>query len=239
MTDREPADIDVAARIYKIEMRQASFEKFKAAVELIAIVLAGVWGFYQFIYEDKIKPYEEPPSLTVDVKLEKVGTHGKWQAFRATETVVNGRRVRVSILARTINIYGLDIDERPKDGTFAIDGGTWNVNYSYRLDHPILLQSHSIFFSGDARSNNRRLWLQPGNSSTQSAIYFVALGKYDVVRFDANYQFSKYDAVPPFKPAVLPNGSHALVPADACVDLEESRRCPITGVNANSALSLW
>jgi hypothetical protein len=231
--------VDVEGRIYKIEMRQASFEKFKAAVEVIAIVLAGVWGFYQFVYEDKIKPFEEPPSLTTEVKLEKIGARGKWQAVRATVTVVNSSRVRVSILARSINIYGLVINEKPRGGDFAVDRGTWDVNYSYRLDHPILLQSHAVFFSGDARSNNRRLWLQPGVTSVQSAIYFVPAGKYDVVRFDANYQFTKYDGVPAFKPAILTNGSHALVPASGCTDLEESPACPVTGVNANSAMSLW
>ena len=64
-------ELDVAGRIYKIEMRQASFEKFKASVEVVAIVLAGVWGFYQFIYEDKIKPFSETPSLTITRKARK------------------------------------------------------------------------------------------------------------------------------------------------------------------------
>jgi len=232
-------EVDVAGRIYKIEMRQASFEKFKATVEVVAIVLAGIWGFYQFIYEDKIKPFSETPSLTVTLKLEKLGSHGPWQAFRGTETVVNDSRIRVSILARTINIYGIDVVEKPKVGAFALDAGTWNVNQSYRIDHPVLMQSHAVFFSGNARGMDGRWWLQPGDTSTRSAIYFVKIGRYDVIRYDANYQFSKFDVVPPFKPFVLPNGSHILAPADRCPDVEESANCPITGVNANTALSLW
>jgi hypothetical protein len=237
---RQDADeVDVAGRIYKIEMRQASFEKFKAAVEVAAIVLAGVWAFYQFIYEDKIKPFSETPSLTITLKLEKLGTHGPWQAFRGTETVVNDSRIRVSVLARTINIYGIDVVEKPKIGAFAVDAGSWNVNRSYRIDDPVLMQSHAVLFSGDARGTDGRWWLQPGDTSTRSAIYFVKIGRYDVIRYDANYQFSKFDVVPPFAPFVLPNGSHILAPADHCADLEESAGCPITGVNANTALSLW
>jgi hypothetical protein len=236
--DERAREVEVAERIYKIEMRQASFEKFKASVEVVAIVLAGIWGFYQFIYEDKIKPFSETPSLTITVKLEKLGTHGPWQAIRGTEAVVNDSKIRVSILARTINIYGLDVVAKPKNGQFALSDDSWNVNHSYRIDNPILLQSHAVFFSG--RSNgNGRWWLQPGDTSTRSAIYFVKIAQYDVIRYDTNYQFSKYDVVPPFKPSVLPNGSHALVPVNDCPDLEESPRCPVTGVSANSAMSLW
>jgi hypothetical protein len=231
-------EVDVAGRIYKIEMRQASFEKFKASVEVVAIVLAGIWGFYQFIYEDKIKPFSETPSLTVTVKLEKLGTHGPWQAIRGTETVVNDSKIRVSILARTINIYGLDVVAKPKNGQFVLDSDSWNVNHMYRIDNPVLLQSHAVFFSGDTKGNGR-WWLQPGDTSTRSAIYFVKIAQYDVIRYDSNYQFSKYDVVPPFKPSVLPNGSHALVPANNCAGLEESPACPVTGVSANTALSLW
>jgi hypothetical protein len=234
----EVREVDVAGRIYKIEMRQASFEKFKASVEVVAIVLAGVWGFYQFIYEDKIKPFSETPSLTITVKLEKLGTHGPWQAIRGTETVVNDSKIRVSILARTINIYGLDVVAKPKNGPFALEDDTWNVNHSYRIDNPILLQSHAVLFSG-SRNGNGRWWLQPGDTSTRSAIYFVKVAQYDVIRYDTNYQFSKYDVVPPFEPSVLPNGSHALVPAHDCAGLEESPSCPVTGVSANSAMSLW
>jgi hypothetical protein len=221
----EIPETDVAGRIYKIEMRQASFEKFKASIEVIAIVLAGIWGFYQFIYEDKIKPFSETPSLTVTLKLEKLGTHGQWQAFRGTETIVNDSRIRVAILARTINMYGLNVVEKPKDGPFVLDSGTWNVNRAYRLDNPVLMQSHAVFFSGDSRGTEGRWWLQPGDTSTRSAIYFVKMVKYDVV--------------PAFKPFVLPNADHILAPADRCGDVEESSACPITGVNANSALSLW
>lgn len=239
MNDRSDArEIEVEGRIYKIEMRQAAFEKFKATVEVFAIVLAGVWAFYQFIYEDKIKPFQETPSLTITVKLEKLGTHGPWQAIRGTETVVNDSKIRVSILARTINIYGLDVVAKPKDAPFALVDAVWNVNHTYRIDNPILMQSHAVLFSGNSNGNGR-WWLQPGDTSTRSAIYFVKTGQYDVIRYDTNYQFSKYDVVPAFKPSVLPNGSHALVPAKDCTDLEESPGCPVTGVSANSAMSLW
>jgi hypothetical protein len=240
VSERDDAnEVDVEGRIYKIEMRQAKFEKFKAAVEMIAIILAGIWGFYQFVYEDKIKPFQETPSLSVTVKLDKLGTHGPWQAIRATETIVNDSRIRVSILARAINLYGLNVAAKPKNGPFVLDNGSWNVNREYRLDNPIMLQSHAVLFSGDARSGNRRWWLQPGDTATQSAIYFVKIAQYDVIRFDANYQFTKYDLVPPFVAGVLSNGSRALVPANQCADLEESSHCPVSSVNANSAMSLW
>ena len=223
-------ELDVAGRIYKIEMRQASFEKFKASVEVVAIVLAGVWGFYQFIYEDKIKPFSETPSLTITLKLEKLGTRGPWQAIRGTETVVNDSKIRVSILAeRSISMASTSLPSRRTIRSRS-EAKRWNVNHAYRIDNPILLQSHAVFFAGGTNGNGR-WWLRPGDTSTRSAIYFVKVAQYDVIRYDANYQFSKYDVVPPFKPSVLPNGSHALVPG------KRLRRCGRVSAAARSRAS--
>ncbi|HTX59813.1 MAG TPA: hypothetical protein VMH02_09035 [Verrucomicrobiae bacterium] len=240
MDDRdERTGEEIEERIYTIEMRQASFDRFKAAVEIVAIVLAGAWAFYQFIYEDKIKPFMQTPSLTVTTTLEKLGTRRGWQAVRATCTVLNDSKIRVSILARTDTLVGSSVVASPLRGGFVLKDGTWNVNRSYHLSKPAFLQSHSMFFSGDARSANRRLWLEPGDTFTQTNVYFVPIAKYDVLRYDVNFQYTKYDVVPPFAQFTAPSGDHVLRPVRFCVDYDESPQCPVTGVGATSFLSLW
>jgi hypothetical protein len=82
----------------------------------------------------------------------------------------------------------LNVVDQPNKGSLVIEDGTWNVNRSYRMSTATQLQSHSVFCSGDARSKNRRRWMDPGDTAVQSAIFFVKRHQFDVVRFESNYQ---------------------------------------------------
>ena len=61
------------------------------AVEAIAIVAAGIWAFYVFIYQERIKPALEPPSLELNLDFDR-------------GTIVRG--VRVANLVVTVHNTG-------------------------------------------------------------------------------------------------------------------------------------
>ena len=50
-----------------------SLEALNSGVQTLAIVLAGAWGVYTFVYEAKIAPGLAPPSVSVTSALERVG----------------------------------------------------------------------------------------------------------------------------------------------------------------------
>jgi len=235
----DPSVEDVAGRVYRIEMRQASFDRFKAAVEVVAIIAAGTWAFYQFIYTDRIRPFLETPSLTDTITLQKLGSRGPWQVIQSTETIANDSKIRVSILAHTVNVYGVRVVDKPNETGFALHDGAWDENRTYRLGKAVLLQSHALLYTGDARSQNRRWWFEPDDKVVSNAIYLVPKNAYDIVRFDTNVQYTKYDVLPAFAAFTLPNGDRVLQPVNHCVDLDESSRCPITGESARAAVSMW
>ena len=84
-----------------------SMETLNSAVQTLAIVLAGAWGVYTFIYEARIKPGLAPPSVSVTSTLEKVGQRGDLVAIRSTVTRTNVGRTEVRVLGLTYNIVGV------------------------------------------------------------------------------------------------------------------------------------
>ncbi len=226
-------------RVYKIEMRQAAFDAIKPIVEVIAILAAGVWAFYQFIYTDKIAPFLRTPSLSVQTSLAKLGTRDGWIAVQATDTIVNDSKIRVRVLARSENLFGLRVVKQPALGAYTPARGLWNVNTEYHYARPQLLQSHALLFTGNAQANNRRWWLDPGDVVRHTTIFFVPRGKFDVLQLDTNLQYTKYAGSPPFHTFTQAGGAHVLRPASNCVHYDESPACPVTGQGTLAQLSLW
>src|SRR5918997_2323737 len=84
-----------------------SMETLNSAVQTLAIVGAGAWAVYTFIYEAKIAPDLAPPSVSVTSALEKVGQRGDLVAIRSTVTRTNVGQTEVRVLGLTYNVVGV------------------------------------------------------------------------------------------------------------------------------------
>jgi hypothetical protein len=82
-------------------------ETLNSAVQTLAIVLAGAWGVYTFVYEAKIAPGLAPPSVSVTSALERVGQRGDLVAIRSTVTRTNVGQAEVRVLGLTYNVVGV------------------------------------------------------------------------------------------------------------------------------------
>ena len=58
-------------------------------VEILAIVAAGAWAFYTFVYENQIKPTLEKPEAQVESVLTKLGERNGLVAVRSRVTIAN------------------------------------------------------------------------------------------------------------------------------------------------------
>lgn len=58
-------------------------------VEIVAIVAAGVWALYVFVYEQRIKPASEPPAILLTGSMQKVGQHNGLVQISYSATVRN------------------------------------------------------------------------------------------------------------------------------------------------------
>lgn len=115
-------------------------EHWRHLVEIVALIVAAAWGFYVFVYQERIKPAEAPVTLQVTPLV----TH---------ETLPNGRllvHVMVSMknigtsevqLAGTVeNVYGIRFGSQMRHNAMHRANGTSNVDtYSLPMSRPVLL----------------------------------------------------------------------------------------------------
>jgi hypothetical protein len=61
--------------------KSTKIRTIREVVEVVAILAAGFWAFYVFIYENRIKPLFSQPEINVSATMEKTSRHAGQSAF--------------------------------------------------------------------------------------------------------------------------------------------------------------
>lgn len=76
-------------------------------VEVVAILAAGAWALYTFVYDQRIKPASEPPSVVLTGSLQRVGERGDKVQMQYHVTLRNTGQTRIYTIADGIVAVGL------------------------------------------------------------------------------------------------------------------------------------
>jgi len=159
-------------------------------VELVAILLAGIWAIYTFLYVEEIKPAGEAPRVLLNGTIERVGTRNGLTALRYKTVIRNAGTVRFYIVATAFTAVG--------------------INYAPTRTSTTEVFSGSEIFNRDARIRSRTVVrravnltrfvephygggfsLDPGQELPASGIIVVRSGVYDVIQLDESIAYSK------------------------------------------------
>ena len=86
-----------------IEDRWATFRHF---VEAAAIVAAGAWAFYTFVYQEKLKPASQPAALTLNIEMSAVGRTPLHDVVGVKLSFHNAGQTEIDIAADGFSIWG-------------------------------------------------------------------------------------------------------------------------------------
>ena len=96
--------------------RSDRLERANALVQTLAILAAGAWAVYTFIYEARIKPALEPPAVSVTTSLVRAGERDRHVAIRSTVTRKNVGQTGVRVLGLVYNVTGVRVRFDPASG---------------------------------------------------------------------------------------------------------------------------
>lgn len=85
-------------------------ENLRTAVEVVAIVAAGIWALYTFVYEQRIKPLSEAPSFSVPTTVDQGPTVDGVAFLTIHKRLDNTGNVGVDIAAEAFSVYGEKLD---------------------------------------------------------------------------------------------------------------------------------
>ncbi|AWN49251.1 hypothetical protein DK419_25290 [Methylobacterium terrae] len=214
--------------------RRLDLDRVNTLVQTLAILGAGAWGVYTFVYEARIKPGLAPPTVSVTTGLARAGERDGHVAIRSTVTRRNVGETGVRVLGLAYTVTGIrarfGADAAPSGGPSAggpsaggrdaggrgPDGGTIFAG-GYALDEPgtVILRQGKLF-SG-AADGAEPSDLNPGEAVSRDSIFYADAKAYDFVRFEVSLVYTKEDDPPVrlrFETAA--SGRLALRPRDEC-----------------------
>lgn len=220
-------------------------EAVNNVVQSVAILAAGAWAVYTFVYQAKIAPALEPPSLSVTSTLEKSGSKGSRIAIRSTVTRSNVGHTGVRLLALTYNVIGSRVhfrDSADPNAGFNRDPDQASIvtaarDYEEPQQREVILR-HGVLFEGATTLPSRPSALNPGETVSRDMLFYADRDRFDSVRFQVRVTYSK-DADPPV-PLVLridPEGQLQALPVASCKAGEDCTA--VTTTDFATEMSLW
>ena len=220
-------------------------ETLNSAVQTLAIIGAGAWGVYIFIYEAKIVPGLAPPSVSVTSTLERVGHRGDLIAIRSTVTRTNVGQTEVRVLGLTYNVVGIRMHfaKDPAGGKMPEDfSGSTTIAQARYYDEPesseVLLR-HGVLFEGATALPSSPSGLNPGEAVSRDLIFYADPTRFDSIRFLVGLSYAKMSEPPvPLTFEVRNDGRISTVPGPSC-QAEPSRCRGLMTTDFGTEFSLW
>jgi hypothetical protein len=164
-----------------IQLIEDRWATVRHVVEAAALVAAGLWAFYTFIYQEKIKPAQEPASLNDTISVERLGHDAKRDVLEVSIHLRNDGKTEIEIAADGYNV--------------------WGDRYASRASQTSRDSAKEFAFSNDEQRVSRRLirsfaelrdpavggkqgvhtTLEPGEIITIPYIIVIPRGVYDVI----------------------------------------------------------
>ncbi|HEY1429870.1 MAG TPA: hypothetical protein VGF18_09875 [Candidatus Tumulicola sp.] len=93
-------------REFHVHSVQTRTERLRTAVEIVAILAAGVWALYTFVYEQRIKPLSEQAEFSVPTTVTQGPTVNGVVFLTIHKRLENTGNVAIDIAAEALNVYG-------------------------------------------------------------------------------------------------------------------------------------
>lgn len=166
-------------------------------IEIIAIVVAGVWAFYVFAYENRIKPSFTDPQVDFSATMTKVGESHGLVGIRLNTEIRNIGQVRAHLIGYAIWINGCQIEHlRQPQGPKAVSGLLQLDGAFYRTSHCAPVYGYGyVTVLGDPK-RTADLLLQPGDDEKSQDVFFVPLNRFGLLEAYIHARFTKIDDRP-------------------------------------------
>jgi hypothetical protein len=89
-------------------------ERARVIVEIVAILAAGLWALYTFVYVQEIKPLSEPASFAVPTLVDQGATINGVVFLTIHKRLENTGNVPIDIAAEAFSVYGEKIVQRTR-----------------------------------------------------------------------------------------------------------------------------
>jgi hypothetical protein len=166
-------------RVHSVPTRA---ERVRTSVEIIAILAAGVWALYTFVYEQRIKPLAEEPAFSVPTIVDQGATTNGVVFLTIHKRLQNTGNVSIDVAAEALSVYGEQIVERATHEERTETSTRVEVSADVPRKPVTLLFSMAKLRSGAVGGNPRtNFFVSPHSSLEEDYLIAVRAKTYPVV----------------------------------------------------------
>ncbi len=170
---------DRSLRVHSVPTRA---EQVRTAVEIVAIVAAGIWALYTFVYEQRIKPLSEGASFSVPTMVDQTRAANGVVFLTIHKQLQNTGNVGIDLAAETLSVYGEHVVARSTPVS-RFDTGTYAQASADVYRKPVkLLYSFARLRSGAIGGDpNVSFYVPPHSTDEEEYLVAVPANAYPVV----------------------------------------------------------
>jgi hypothetical protein len=162
-------------------------------VEVVAIVAAGLWAFYVFVYENRIKPSLTDPQIGIGATLQKTSQRNGTVGVLLKTEVRNTGTVRFYFAGYSITVLGTRVTSSRHSIALQRSALAENAEAFYQPSKPVPVYSFAFLTSlGNAKSK-QDLELEPAGSVDQAHTFYVPADRFDLLTAHVELCFTKSD----------------------------------------------
>ncbi len=182
-------------------------------VEIVAILAAGAWAIYTFVYQQRIVPANEPPSVLLTGSLQRMAERNGMVQMEYHATLRNTGHTRVYVIAEGFTVVGERYSRKgtpvllhPFPGGKEYDRSARVVSSAtvYRMEE---LTRYATAKSGSGYD------IDPGEAIPYAGTFLVPQSDFDAVSITGSVAYTKVDRMYPTKVVYLPRGAIQFVSA--------------------------
>jgi hypothetical protein len=161
-----------------IRIVEDQWATFRHIIEAIAIVAAGAWAFYTFIYQEDIKPANEPAALDVTIALHRLGHDDRRELLGIAVHFHNSGKTEINVAA---NVWGERFATRQSATRVdrpALHDYTFGLPRVSRRMVRTFVELRDMAVGGRSGSN---IVLEPDANETIDDVVVVPRGEYDLL----------------------------------------------------------
>lgn len=166
-------------------------------VEVVAIVAAGIWAFYVFAYENRIKPSLADPNVDVSATMRKLSERNGLIGVGLDVQFHNVGTVRAHFLGLAVNVYGQRIVGSASKVAPKPSRLEYEYSGFYRAAPPVPVYSIAFITQlGDPLSPKalQDLPLEPGSTANYERTFYVPQGRFDLLMLGVDAPYTKFEA---------------------------------------------
>jgi hypothetical protein len=162
-------------------------------VEVVAIVAAGIWAFYVFAYENRIRPAMAKPDVDVTVSAQRLSERNGLIAVGVRTRFQNIGTVRAHFLGVALNVFGERIFVTKPHSTARTNPLQYDYHPFYGSAPRETVYSSAYITKLGNSSTGQDSALDPGTAIENYRTFYVPSGRFDLLTVGIDAPYTKFD----------------------------------------------